>query len=66
MWKISAEDIWNFPIPIPPVNIQSKIVLQVKEKREEIAHEREAAERKSREIKEEIEALISGTKKIKE
>jgi type I restriction enzyme, S subunit len=64
MWKIGAEDIRNFPLPLPPLDVQKEIVGQVAEKRDEIARLRESAERKARESKAEIEAMILGTKKL--
>ena len=66
MWKIGAEDIANFPIPLPPLAVQRQIVECVAAGREKIAREREAADRITREIKAEIEALILGTKKVSE
>lgn len=60
MWKIGAEDIRNFPLPLPPLDVQKEIVRQIAEKRDEIARTREAAERKARESKAEIEAMILG------
>jgi hypothetical protein len=64
MWKIGAEDIANFPIPVPPVAVQGQIVEWVAAERAEIAREREAVNRIAREINAEIEALILGTKKV--
>ena len=64
MWKIGAEDIVNFPIPVPPLSVQQQIIDQIAAARQEIARERETADRLSREINAEIEALILGTKKL--
>ncbi len=66
MWKIGAEDIANFPIPVPPLSVQKEIVERITAQRREIARERESAERLARDIDAEIEALILGTKKLKE
>jgi len=66
MWKIGAEDISNFPIPVPPLAVQRQIVERMAAERAEIAREREAAERLASEINAEIEALILGTKKVSE
>ena len=66
MWKIGAEDIANFPIPVPPLAVQRQIVERVAAGREEIAREREAADRLARHIDAEVEALILGTKKVSE
>ena len=64
MWKIGAEDIANFPIPVPPLPVQQQVVERLAAARKEIAREREAADRLDREINAEIEALILGTKKV--
>jgi type I restriction enzyme, S subunit len=64
MWKIGAEDIANFPIPVPPLAVQRQIVERVAAGREEIARELEAADLLAHEINAEIEALILGAKKV--
>lgn len=64
MWKISADDILNFPLPVPPLAVQRQIVNLVALARQEIARERETADRLSREINAKIEALILGTTKL--
>lgn len=61
MWKIGAEDIRSFPLPLPPLEVQRAIVRRVETARAEIAREREAAERKAREIEAEVEGMILGT-----
>ncbi|MCX5829166.1 MAG: restriction endonuclease subunit S [Deltaproteobacteria bacterium] len=62
--SINKEELDRFPIPLPPLPIQREIVACVAAGREEIAREREAADRIAREINAEIEALILGTKKV--
>ena len=64
MWKISADDILNFPMPLPPLAMQEEIVKRVAAGREEIAREREAADRLARDINTEVEAMILGTRKM--
>jgi len=66
MWKIGAEDIANFPIPVPPLSVQKEIVERITAQRREIARERTVAETLARDIDAEVEALILGTKKVKE
>jgi restriction endonuclease S subunit len=51
-------------VPVPPLEMQKEIMKQVKDGQDKIARERETAEKKSLEIKTEIEALILGTKRI--
>lgn len=66
MWKISADDILNFPLPLPPLSVQKQIIERVASCRKEISRERESADLITREINAEIEALILGTKKVSE
>jgi len=65
-YAIGTEDIWNLQIPVPPLAVQKQIMDRVASGREEVALEREAADRITREINAEIEALILGTKKLSE
>lgn len=64
MWKIGGEDIANFPIPIPPLQVQLEIIEHINNARAEIAREREALEKLCNNIKAEIEAMILGTKAV--
>jgi restriction endonuclease S subunit len=64
MWKIGAEDIQNFPIPIPPLDVQRGIVDMVAKRRDEIAAARQAAAKKSAEITQEVEDMILGKRKV--
>jgi len=66
MWKISAADILNFPLPVPPLAVQKLIIERVFDARQEIVREREAADNLAREINAEIETLILGTKQVSE
>jgi type I restriction enzyme S subunit len=64
--SINKEELDRFPIPLPPLPIQHEIVAVVAAGRKEIAREREAADRLSRDIAAEVEALILGIKKVSE
>ena len=64
MWKIGAEDIANFPIPVPPLAVQEEIVERIAAQRQGIARERDAADCLARDINVEIEELILGIGKI--
>ena len=64
MPRISSESLVNFIIPLPPLNIQQNILYKVKETQVQVMQQIEIVERKSQEIKAEIEALILGTKQI--
>lgn len=61
---IVQDELEKILVPIPPLAVQREIIKSVKEGRTESEQEREASERKSHEIKAEIEALILGTKQI--
>ena len=61
---IVQEELEKILVPLPPLSMQQEIIQYIKYGTEEIAKIKKIAERKSREIKEEIEALILGTKEI--
>lgn len=65
-YAIGTEDIWRLKIPLPPLPVQEKIMEQVAAGRAEIAREREAAEHLAKSIHAEIEALILGTRSVKD
>ena len=65
-YAIGTADIWNLQIPLPPLTVQKQIMECVAEGREEIAREREAADRLARHINAKVEALILGTTKVSE
>lgn len=64
MPRISPEALLGFLIPLPPLEIQKQILKKIGKIKVDIDKAREAAERKSLEIKAEIEALILGTKAL--
>jgi type I restriction enzyme S subunit len=66
MWKISAEDIYKFPIPLPPPAIQQKIVQQVQLERTHIAREREEAHRFATAVEKEVEEMLLGARPVPE
>ncbi len=66
MWKIGAEDIRNFPVPLPPLDEQHNIVQQVEGIRVEIAQEQEKASPPCSAIQREIEEMILGTRPVPE
>lgn len=51
-------------VPLPPLKLQQEIVQMIKNGQDEIISERDFAELKAREIKDEIEKLILGSKSI--
>jgi restriction endonuclease S subunit len=64
--NLNAEMIANLRIPLPPLAVQKQIMDRVAAGREEIARERETADRLARDISAEIEGMILGTKKVSE
>jgi restriction endonuclease S subunit len=64
MWKMGAEDIQNSPIPVPPLEVQQRIVDMVKEMRARIAEERNAAEARQARVVREVEEMILGIRAI--
>ena len=66
MQNITKPSLLALRLPLPPLAVQRQILRQVAAGREEIAREREAADRLARDINAEVEALILGTKKVSE
>ena len=64
--NINSVELRGLQIPLPPLIMQKQIMDRVAAGREEIAREREAANCLDREINAEIEALILGTKTLRE
>jgi type I restriction enzyme, S subunit len=64
--NINSVELRGLQIPLPPLSVQKQMMKRVAAGREEIAREREAADLIAREINAEIEALILGTKKVRE
>lgn len=64
--NLNADMISNLRIPVPPLAEQQQIMERVAAGRAEIAREREAAEHIAKLIHAEIEALILGTKSLKD
>jgi len=64
MPRISPDTLLNFVIPLPPHAIQQQIMARVAAGRAEIAREQESAERLSKEIIVDVEALILGEKRV--
>jgi restriction endonuclease S subunit len=64
MPRISTDALLSFSIPLPPLNVQADIVLRVQIARKKIAKEREFIDRRTKELRSEVEAFILGTKKL--
>lgn len=65
MWKIGAEDILNFPIPFPPIEVQTQIAEMTTQERHAIAEEREKAKKREAEAAKEVEEMILGIRPIR-
>ncbi|MBN2713029.1 MAG: restriction endonuclease subunit S, partial [Planctomycetes bacterium] len=64
--NVNSVELRSLQIPLPPLTVQKEIVERITAQRREVAREREAAERLSRDIAAEVEALILGIKKVSE
>jgi len=64
--NINSEELRSLQIPLPPLAVQKQIMERVAKGRAEIARECEAAEQLAQKIHAEVEALILGTKTLKE
>jgi type I restriction enzyme S subunit len=63
--NVNSKELRGLQIPLPPLTVQKQIMYRVSAGREEIAREREATNRLTREISAELEALILGTKRAR-
>ena len=63
MWKIGAEDIRNFPLPLPPLAIQRRIMAKVADGRARIARARQTAHALTQQIDADMEAYLLGANK---
>jgi type I restriction enzyme S subunit len=64
--NINSGELRGLQIPLPPLAMQKQIMERVAAGREEIARERETADRLARDINAEVEAMILGTKDVGE
>lgn len=64
--RVPSSFLEDLVIPLPPLAVQKQIMERVAAGREDIAREREAAGHLARDINAEVEALILGTKKVRE
>lgn len=64
--NLNADMISNLRIPVPPLAEQQQIMQRVESGRAEIARKREAAEHLAKSIHADIEALIRGTRSLKD
>lgn len=60
--NINSEELRGLQIPLPPLPVQKQIMERVAAGRAEIAREREAADKLTKDIHADVEALILGTK----
>ena len=64
MWKIGAEDIRAFPLRLPPLDVQRRIMEKVAVDRSRIARERETVRAVARQIEADMEGYLPGTKRV--
>lgn len=61
-YAIGTEDLWNLDLPLPPLNVQQRLVVQIIERQAEIAKERDRICHLVAAIEREIEEMILGTR----
>lgn len=66
MKKVTKPALLNLSIPLPPLDVQKKIMEYISAGRAEIAREQLAAQRLTKEINAKVEAMILGTKSLKD
>ena len=64
MWKIGAEDIRGFPIPVPPMEVQREVVDTVSRLRARIAEEHRRAEARQAQAAREVEEMVLGIRPV--
>lgn len=64
--SINSNDLRELQIPLPSLELQSKILQEVKERRREIAREQKNIDRLAAALEEEIEEMILGTRPVPE
>lgn len=62
--NINSEELRSLQIPLPPLDEQRRIMKKIAEGRSRIARERELARSVARQIEEDVEAYLLGTKKV--
>jgi restriction endonuclease S subunit len=62
--SMNKEELDRFPIPLPPIDVQRRIMERVEAGRARIAHEREVARETARRIEADLEAWLLGTKEV--
>lgn len=62
--NLNAAMIANYPVPIPPLDVQKEIMRRVEEGRSKIRKEQEAAAKVAEEAQRDVERMILGIKKI--
>jgi len=63
--SINSNDLRGLPLPLPPLDVQGRIVGMVSKRRAEIAAARQAAAKKSAQIAQEVEEMILGERPVK-
>jgi type I restriction enzyme S subunit len=61
-YAIGTEDLWNLDLPLPPLNVQQRLVVQIINRQAEIAKERDRICHLVAAIEREIEEMILGTR----
>jgi restriction endonuclease S subunit len=60
-YAIGGSDVWNFKIPLPPLDIQRGLVETVRKRRAKVRRLRAEATKREEAARERLEAIILGT-----
>lgn len=61
---INSNEVRNAPVPVPPVNVQLRIMKRVNARQVQVANERETARATTKRIEADLEAWLLGKKEI--
>ena len=62
--SINKEEFESFPVPIPPLEIQQKLVAELEQRRAEITLEHKHLEAKTKEVERSVSSLILGLESV--
>ena len=62
--SINSNDLRELPLPIPPLDVQQKLVTELEQRRAEITLERKHLEAKTKEVERSVSSLILGLESV--
>jgi restriction endonuclease S subunit len=63
-YAIGSSDVWNLQLPLPPLDVQRRIMAHVADARQRAAQEQQTANALASRIADDMEAYLLGTKKV--